>query len=140
MSKKKLELFSTESLNIIEDIVLKSKKGQILKNIKEIKEEREKENWNDHIKVEEMAIDHHIIQVLKENGINTEKDLLETDISSIVGLMPSWRKKVEWAALTYDMTSLQQLPQESTLIDAAELIISEIPKKEEILENKYPRR
>lgn len=138
MSKKRLELFSTEALEIIEEVVLKSKKGQILKNISKIKEERKMtDDWNNKIKVEDMAIDIQIINVLKANNINTEKDLLATDISKIKGLMPSWRKKVEWAALAYDMSIFKKLPEGSKAIDAARLIVNEIPVDEEKLEAKY---
>lgn len=141
MSKKKLELFSVEQLEVIEDIILKSQKGRILKNIREIKEERkQQDDWNQRISVDEMAIDKHIIDVLKANGIYTEKDLLHADLNKLKGLMPSWKEKAEWAALTYDMSSLQRLPEGSTLMDAAKLIVSEIPKKEAALEKKYGKK
>ena len=141
MSKKKLELFSLEQLEVIEDIVLKSRKGIILEHIKEIKEERkQQDDWNSKISVDEMAIDKHIIDVLKANGIYTEKDLLHADLNKIKGLMPSWKEKAEWAALTYDMSKLQKLPEGSTLMDAAKVIVSEIPKKEAILEKKYGKK
>ena len=141
--KEQLTRFSTEALDILEEMFLSLPTEEILSMIQTVKKEREekrKTNWNAFYKVEDMVLDWDVLQTLKRNNINTLLDLMETDLHSIDGITESGIEQLEWAILFFDMTALQNLPENATQMDVAKTIVKQSQETDKIMAKKYGER
>lgn len=141
--KEQLTRFSSEALDILEEMFLSLPTEEILSMIQTVKKEREekrKTNWNAFYKVEDMVLDWDVLQTLKRNNINTLLDLMETDLHSIDGITESGIEQLEWAILFFDMTALQNLPENATQMDVAKTIVKQSQETDKIMAKKYGER
>lgn len=141
--KEQLTRFSSEALDILEEMFLSLPTEEILPMIQTVKKEREekrKTNWNAFYKVEDMVLDWDVLQTLKKNNINTLLDLMETDLHSIKGITESGIEQLEWAILFFDMTALQNLPENTTQMDVAKAIVKQSQETDKIMSKKYGER
>lgn len=141
--KEQLTRFSSEALDILEEMFLSLPTEEILPMIQTVKKEREekrKTNWNAFYKVEDMVLDWDVLQTLKKNNINTLLDLMETDLHSIKGITESGIEQLEWAILFFDMTALQNLPENATQMDVAKAIVKQSQETDKIMAKKYGER
>lgn len=141
--KEQLTRFSSEALDILEEMFLSLPTEEILPMIQTVKKEREekrKTNWNAFYKVEDMVLDWDVLQTLKKNNINTLLDLMETDLHSIKGITESGIEQLEWAILFFDMTALQNLPENATQMDVAKTIVKQSQETDKIMAKKYGER
>ena len=141
--KEQLTRFSSEALDILEEMFLSLPTEEILPMIQTVKKEREekrKTNWNAFYKVEDMVLDWDVLQTLKKNNINTLLDLMETDLHSIDGITESGIEQLEWAILFFDMTALQNLPENATQMDVAKAIVKQSQETDKIMAKKYGER
>lgn len=141
--KEQLTRFSSEALDILEEMFLSLPTEEILPMIQTVKKEREekrKTNWNAFYKVEDMVLDWDVLQTLKKNNINTLLDLMETDLHSIKGITESGIEQLEWAILFFDMTALQNLPENATQMDVAKAIVKQSQETDKIMSKKYGER
>ena len=141
--KEQLTRFSTEALDILEEMFLSLPTEEILPMIQSVKKEREekrKTNWNAFYKVEDMVLDWDVLQTLKRNNINTLLDLMETDLHSIDGITESGIEQLEWAILFFDMTALQNLPENASQMDVAKTIIKQSKETDKVMAKKYGER
>ena len=141
--KEQLTRFSSEALDILEEMFLSLPTEEILPMIQTVKKEREekrKTNWNAFYKVEDMVLDWDVLQTSKKNNINTLLDLMETDLHSIKGITESGIEQLEWAILFFDMTALQNLPENATQMDVAKTIVKQSQETDKIMAKKYGER
>lgn len=141
--KEQLTRFSSEALDILEEMFLSLPTEEILPMIQTVKKEREekrKTNWNAFYKVEDMVLDWDVLQTLKKNNINILLDLMETDLHSIKGITESGIEQLEWAILFFDMTALQNLPENATQMDVAKAIVKQSQETDKIMSKKYGER
>lgn len=141
--KEQLTRFSTEALNILEEMFLSLPTEEILPMIQSVKKEREekrKTNWNAFYKVEDMVLDWDVLQTLKKNNINTLLELMETDLHSIKGITEHGIEQLEWAILFFDMTALQNLPENASQMDVAKTIIKQSKETDKVMAKKYGER
>ena len=87
-----------------------------------------------------MVLDWDVLQTLKKNNINTLLDLMETDLHSIDGITESGIEQLEWAILFFDMTALQNLPENATQMDVAKAIVKQSQETDKIMAKKYGER
>lgn len=141
--KEQLTRFSTEALDILEEMFLSLPTEEILPMIQSVKKEREekrKTNWNAFYKVEDMVLDWDVLQTLKKNNINTLLELMETDLHSIKGITEHGIEQLEWAILFFDMTALQNLPENASQMDVAKTIIKQSKETDKVMAKKYGER
>ena len=141
--KEQLTRFSTEALDILEEMFLSLPTEEILPMIQSVKKEREekrKTNWNAFYKVEDMVLDWDVFQTLKKNNINTLLELMETDLHSIKGITEHGIEQLEWAILFFDMTALQNLPENASQMDVAKTIIKQSKETDKVMAKKYGER
>ena len=141
--KEQLTRFSTEALDILEEMFLSLPTEEILPMIQSVKKEREekrKTNWNAFYKVEDMVLDWDVLQTLKKNNINTLLELMETDLHSIKGITEHGIEQLEWAILFFDMTALQNLPENASQKDVAKTIIKQSKETDKVMAKKYGER
>ena len=141
--KEQLTRFSTEALDILEEMFLSLPTEEILPMIQSVKKEREekrKTNWNAFYKVEDMVLDWDVLQALKKNNINTLLELMETDLHSIKGITEHGIEQLEWAILFFDMTALQNLPENASQMDVAKTIIKQSKETDKVMAKKYGER
>ena len=141
--KEQLTRFSTEALDILEEMFLSLPTEEILPMIQSVKKEREekrKTNWNAFYKVEDMVLDWDVLQTLKKNNINTLLELMETDLHSIKGITEHGIEQLEWAILFFDMTALQNLPENASQMDVAKTIIKQSKEADKVMAKKYGER
>ena len=141
--KEQLTRFSTEALDILEEMFLSLPTEEILPMIQSVKKEREekrKTNWNAFYKVEDMVLDWDVLQTLKKNNINTLLELMETDWHSIKGITEHGIEQLEWAILFFDMTALQNLPENASQMDVAKTIIKQSKEADKVMAKKYGER
>ena len=141
--KEQLTRFSSEALDILEEMFLSLPTEEILpmiQSVKKEKEEKRKTNWNAFYKVEDMVLDWDVLQTLKKNNINTLLELMETDLHSIDGITESGIEQLEWAILFFDMTALQNLPENATQMDVAKTIVKQSQETDKIMAKKYGAR
>jgi hypothetical protein len=134
--KEQLTRFSTEALDILEEMFLSLPTEEILPMIQSVKKEREekrKTNWNAFYKVEDMVLDWDVLQTLKKNNINTLLELMETDLHSIKGITEHGIEQLEWAILFFDMTALQNLPENASQMDVAKTIIKQSKETDKVM-------
>ena len=141
--KEQLTRFSTEALDILEEMFLSLPTEEILPMIQSVKKEREekrKTNCNAFYKVEDMVLDWDVLQTLKKNNINTLLELMETDLHSIKGITEHGIEQLEWAILFFDMTALQNLPENASQMDVAKTIIKQSKETDKVMAKKYGER
>ena len=141
--KEQLTRFSTEALDILEEMFLSLPTEEILpmiQSVKKEKEEKRKTNWNAFYKVEDMVLDWDVLQTLKKNNINTLLELMETDLHSIKGITEHGIEQLEWAILFFDMTALQNLPENASQMDVAKTIIKQSKETDKVMAKKYGER
>ena len=141
--KEQLTRFSSEALDILEEMFLSLPTEEILPMIQSVKKEREekrKTNWNAFYKVEDMVLDWDVLQTLKKNNINTLLELMETDLHSIKGITEHGIEQLEWAILFFDMTALQNLPENASQMDVAKTIIKQSKETDKVMAKKYGER
>ena len=141
--KEQLTRFSTEALDILEEMFLSLPTEEILPMIQSVKKEREekrKTNWKAFYKVEDMVLDWDVLQTLKKNNINTLLELMETDLHSIKGITEHGIEQLEWAILFFDMTALQNLPENASQMDVAKTIIKQSKETDKVMAKKYGER
>lgn len=141
--KEQLTRFSTEALDILEEMFLSLPTEELLPMIQSVKKEREekrKTNWNAFYKVEDMVLDWDVLQTLKKNNINTLLELMETDLHSIKGITEHGIEQLEWAILFFDMTALQNLPENASQMDVAKTIIKQSKETDKVMAKKYGER
>lgn len=141
--KEQLTRFSTEALDILEEMFLSLPTEEILPMIQSVKKEREekrKTNWNAFYKVEDMVLDWDVLQTLKKNNINTLLELMEIDLHSIKGITEHGIEQLEWAILFFDMTALQNLPENASQMDVAKTIIKQSKETDKVMAKKYGER
>ena len=141
--KEQLTRFSTEALDILEEMFLSLPTEEILPMIQSVKKEREekrKTNWNAFYKVEDMVLDWDVLQTLKKNYFNTLLELMETDLHSIKGITEHGIEQFEWAILFFDMTALQNLPENASQMDVAKTIIKQSKETDKVMAKKYGER
>ena len=141
--KEQLTRFSSEALDILEEMFLSLPTEEILPMIQSVKKEREekrKTNWNAFYKVEDMVLDWDVLQTLKKNNINTLLELMETDLHSIKGITEHGIEQLEWAILFFDMTALQNLPENASQMDVAKTIIKQSKEADKVMAKKYGER
>ena len=141
--KEQLTRFSSEALDILEEMFLSLPTEEILpmiQSVKKEKEEKRKTNWNAFYKVEDMVLDWDVLQTLKKNNINTLLELMETDLHSIKGITEHGIEQLEWAILFFDMTALQNLPENASQMDVAKTIIKQSKETDKVMAKKYGER
>ena len=141
--KEQLTRFSTEALDILEEMFLSLPTEEILPMIQSVRKEREekrKTNWNAFYKVEDMVLDWDVLQTVKKNNINTLLELMETDLHSIKGITEHGIEQLEWAILFFDMTALQNLPENASQMDVAKTIIKQSKETDKVMAKKYGER
>ena len=109
--KKQLSMFTSETLDMVEEMILSLPPEKIVPMIQEVRNERAKakeQNWNAFISVEDIGLDWETISKLKGQNINTLYDVMQLDIKTIPGLYQSEVERLEWAVLFFDMTTLQK--------------------------------
>mgnify|MGYP003311299711 FL=1 len=65
---------------------------------------------------------------------------METDLHSIKGITESGIEQLEWAILFFDMTALQNLPENATQMDVAKTIVKQSQETDKIMAKKYGER
>ena len=87
--KKQLSMFTSEALDMVEEMILSLPPEKIVPMIQEVRNERAKakeQNWNSSISVEDIGLDWETISKLKGQNINTLYDVMQLDIKTIPGL------------------------------------------------------
>ena len=87
--KKQLSMFTSEALDMVEEMILSLPPEKIVPMIQEVRNERAKakeQNWNSSISVEDIGLDWETISKLKGQNINTLYDIMQLDIKTIPGL------------------------------------------------------
>ena len=112
----------------------------MIQSVKKEREEKRKTNWNAFYKVEDMVLDWDVLQTLKKNNINTLLELMETDLHSIKGITEHGIEQLEWAILFFDMTALQNLPENASQMDVAKTIIKQSKETDKVMAKKYGER
>ena len=87
--KKQISMFTSETLDMVEEMILSLPPEKILPMIQEVRNERTKakeQNWNASISVEDIGLDWETISKLKKQNINTLYDVMQLDIRTIPGL------------------------------------------------------
>ena len=90
--KKQLSMFTSETLDMVEEMILSLPPEKIVPMIQEVRNERAKakeQNWNASISVEDIGLDWETISKLKGQNINTLYDVMQLDIKKIPGLYQS---------------------------------------------------
>ena len=144
--KKQLSMFTSETLDMVEEIILSLPPEKIVPMIQEVRNEREKakeQNWNAFISVEDIGLDWETISKLKGQNINTLYDVMQLDIKTIPGLYQSEVERLEWAVLFFDMTTLQKEHKKNpnmSQMDVAKSIIKQSEQTDKIMAKKYGER
>lgn len=144
--KKQLSMFTSETLDMVEEIILSLPPEKIVPMIQEVRNERAKakeQNWNVFISVEDIGLDWETISKLKGQNINTLYDVMQLDIKTIPGLYQSEVERLEWAVLFFDMTTLQKEHKKNpnmSQMDVAKSIIKQSEQTDKIMAKKYGER
>ena len=144
--KKQLSMFTSETLDMVEEIILSLPPEKIVPMIQEVRNERAKakeQNWNAFISVEDIGLDWETISKLKGQNINTLYDVMQLDIKTISGLYQSEVERLEWAVLFFDMTTLQKKHKKNpnmSQMDVAKSIIKQSEQTDKIMAKKYGER
>ena len=144
--KKQLSMFTSETLDMVEEIILSLPPEKIVPMIQEVRNERAKakeQNWNAFISVEDIGLDWETISKLKVQNINTLYDVMQLDIKTIPGLYQSEVERLEWAVLFFDMTTLQKEHKKNpnmSQVDVAKSIIKQSEQTDKIMAKKYGER
>lgn len=144
--KKQLSMFTSETLDMVEEIILSLPPEKIVPMIQEVRNERAKakeQNWNAFISVEDIGLDWETISKLKGQNINTLYDVMQLDIKTIPGLYQSEVERLEWAVLFFDMTTLQKEHKKNpnmSQMDVAKSIIKQSEQTDKIMAKKYGER
>ena len=144
--KKQLSMFTSETLDMVEEMILSLPPEKIVPMIQEIRNERAKakeQNWNAFISVEDIGLDWETISKLKGQNINTLYDVMQLDIKTIPGLYQSEVERLEWAVLFFDMTTLQKEHKKNpnmSQMDVAKSIIKQSEQTDKIMAKKYGER
>lgn len=144
--KKQLSMFTNETLDMVEEMILSLPSEKIVPMIQEVRNERAKakeQNWNASISVEDIGLDWETISKLKGQNINTLYDAMQLDIKTIPGLYQSEVERLEWAVLFFDMTTLQRehkKNQNMSQMDVAKSIIKQSEQTDKIMAKKYGER
>ena len=144
--KKQLSMFTSETLDMVEEMILSLPPEKILPMIQEVRNERAKakeQNWNASISVEDIGLDWETISKLKGQNINTLYDVMQLDIKTIPGLYQSEVERLEWAVLFFDMTTLQREHKKNpnmSQMDVAKSIIKQSEQTNKIMTKKYGER
>lgn len=144
--KKQLSMFTSETLDMVEEMILSLPPEKIVPMIQEIRNERAKakeQNWNASISVEDIGLDWETISKLKGQNINTLYDVMQLDIKTIPGLYQSEVERLEWAVLFFDMTTLQKEHKKNpnmSQMDVAKSIIKQSEQTDKIMAKKYGER
>ena len=144
--KKQLSMFTSETLDMVEEIILSLPPEKIVPMIQEVRNERAKakeQNWNAFISVEDIGLDWETISKLKGQNINTLYDVMQLDIKTIPGLYQSEVERLEWAVLFFDMTTLQKKHKKNpnmSQMDVAKSIIKQIEQTNKIMAKQYGER
>ena len=144
--KKQLSMFTSETLDMVEEIILSLPPEKIVPMIQEVRNERakaKKQNWNASISVEDIGLDWETISKLKGQNINTLYDVMQLDIRTIPGLYQSEVERLEWAVLFFDMTTLQREHKKNpnmSQMDVAKSIIKQSEQTNKIMAKKYGER
>ena len=144
--KKQLSMFTSETLDMVEEMILSLPQEKIVPMIQEVRNERAKakeQNWNSSISVEDIGLDWETISKLKGQNINTLYDVMQLDIKTIPGLYQSEVERLEWAVLFFDMTTLQREHKKNpnmSQMDVAKSIIKQSEQTDKIMAKKYGER
>lgn len=144
--KKQLSMFTSETLDMVEEMILSLPPEKIVPMIQEVRNERAKakeQNWNSSISVEDIGLDWETISKLKGQNINTLYDVMQLDIKTIPGLYQSEVERLEWAVLFFDMTTLQREHKKNpnmSQMDVAKSIIKQSEQTDKIMAKKYGER
>lgn len=144
--KKQISMFTSETLDMVEEMILSLPPEKILPMIQEVRNERAKakeQNWNASISVEDIGLDWETISKLKGQNINTLYDVMQLDIKTIPGLYQSEVERLEWAVLFFDMTTLQKEHKKNpnmSQMDVAKSIIKQSEQTNKIMTKKYGER
>lgn len=144
--KKQLSMFTSETLDMVEEMILSLPPEKIVPMIQEVRNERAKakeQNWNASISVEDIGLDWETISKLKGQNINTLYDVMQLDIKTIPGLYQSEVERLEWAVLFFDMTTLQKEHKKNpnmSQMDVAKSIIKQSEQTDKIMAKKYGER
>lgn len=144
--KKQLSMFTSETLDMVEEMILSLPPEKIVPMIQEVRNERAKakeQNWNAFISVEDIGLDWETISKLKGQNINTLYDVMQLDIKTIPGLYQSEVERLEWAVLFFDMTKLQKEHKKNpnmSQMDVAKSIIKQSEQTDKIMAKKYGER
>lgn len=144
--KKQLSMFTSETLDMVEEMILSLPPEKIVPMIQEVRNERAKakeQNWNASISVEDIGLDWETISKLKGQNINTLYDVMQLDIKTIPGLYQSEVERLEWAVLFFDMTKLQKEHKKNpnmSQMDVAKSIIKQSEQTDKIMAKKYGER
>lgn len=144
--KKQLSMFTSETLDMVEEMILSLPPEKIVPMIQEVRNERAKakeQNWNSSISVEDIGLDWETISKLKGQNINTLYDVMQLDIRTIPGLYQSEVERLEWAVLFFDMTTLQREHKKNpnmSQMDVAKSIIKQSEQTNKIMAKKYGER
>lgn len=144
--KKQLSMFTNETLDMVEEMILSLPPEKIVPMIQEVRNERAKakeQNWNSSISVEDIGLDWETISKLKGQNINTLYDVMQLDIKTIPGLYQSEVERLEWAVLFFDMTTLQREHKKNpnmSQMDVAKSIIKQSEQTDKIMAKKYGER
>lgn len=144
--KKQLSMFTSETLDMVEEMILSLPPEKIVPMIQEVRNERAKakeQNWNASISVEDIGLDWETISKLKGQNINTLYDVMQLDIKTIPGLYQSEVERLEWAVLFFDMTTLQREHKKNpnmSQMDVAKSIIKQSEQTDKIMAKKYGER
>lgn len=144
--KKQLSMFTSETLDMVEEMILSLPPEKIVPMIQEVRNERAKakeQNWNASISIEDIGLDWETISKLKGQNINTLYDVMQLDIKTIPGLYQSEVERLEWAVLFFDMTTLQKEHKKNpnmSQMDVAKSIIKQSEQTDKIMTKKYGER
>lgn len=144
--KKQLSMFTSETLDMVEEMILSLPPEKIVPMIQEVRNERIKakeQNWNSSISVEDIGLDWETISKLKGQNINTLYDVMQLDIKTIPGLYQSEVERLEWAVLFFDMATLQREHKKNpnmSQMDVAKSIIKQSEQTDKIMAKKYGER
>lgn len=144
--KKQLSMFTSETLDMVEEMILSLPPEKIVPMIQEVRNERAKakeQNWNASISVEDIGLDWETISKLKGQNINTLYEVMQLDIKTIPGLYQSEVERLEWAVLFFDMTTLQKEHKKNpnmSQMDVAKSIIKQSEQTDKIMAKKYGER
>ena len=144
--KRQLSMFTSEALDMVEEMILSLPPEKIVPMIQEVRNERAKakeQNWNSSISVEDIGLDWETISKLKGQNINTLYDVMQLDIKTIPGLYQSEVERLEWAVLFFDMTTLQREHKKNpnmSQMDVAKSIIKQSEQTDKIMAKKYGER